>query len=199
MSDPLFSGRARRAAPFGLIASVIVLALAASACGGSSGSSAAAGSTSGTTGTSATAQSREALAACLKQHGVTLPGRRAGGNGGGQQPPTTTTDRSKLQAAFQAYGGGRGFGSGFGNRGQSGAGFQQAASRYAQCMRKQGISDFPDPKAGGGRPGDIFPGYGPGSAKAKDPKVQAAEIQCRSVLRPAGGFRGTPPGTTQSS
>jgi hypothetical protein len=170
------SSRVRRGSPLALAAGVLVLALAATGCGGGSSSSA------GTSTTSSSTTAATTLAACLKQHGVTAPAQ-------GAQAPAA--DRSKLRAAFQACGATRGQGPGAG--GQAG-GFRQAALKYAQCMRKQGIKDFPDPAtaAPGQGAGGMFPGYAPGSAKASDPAVKTATAACRSLLpgRGAGGNGG---------
>jgi hypothetical protein len=49
--------------------------------------------------------------------------------------------------------------------------------KYAQCMRKNGVSKFPDPQGGALDTGDV---------DLNSPQYKAAEQKCRS-LRPAGG------------
>ena len=131
-----------------LLATPLVLA----ACGGGSGSSKAAASGASTTTTTKGAQGA-AFADCLKQHGVTLPagfgnggppsgGPPSGGPPSGGTPgslPDGQTPRSlpagvdpqKLQSAFQACGGGRGFPGGGQNR--------QAFQAYTSCLSDHGV------------------------------------------------------------
>ena len=49
-----------------------------------------------------------------------------------------------------------------------------AGRAYAQCMRANGVPDFPDPDANGEL-------RGPAHEKANDPKFQAAQEKCRSL------------------
>jgi hypothetical protein len=49
--------------------------------------------------------------------------------------------------------------------------------KYAQCMRKNGVPEFPDPQGGALDPGDVNP---------NSPQFTAAAQKCQS-LRPAGG------------
>jgi hypothetical protein len=61
---------------------------------------------------------------------------------------------------------------------------------YAQCMRNHGIHDFPDPTPGAGIAFQI--NAGPGSdLSANDPRFQAADQACRSLL-PGGGKQARP-------
>ena len=54
-----------------------------------------------------------------------------------------------------------------------------AGRAYAQCMRDNGVPDFPDPDANGQL-------RGPAHEKESDPKFQAAQEKCRQKL-PGGG------------
>jgi hypothetical protein len=54
---------------------------------------------------------------------------------------------------------------------------------FAQCMRDNGVADFPDPDANGQFPSDVERGaHG-------DPKFQAASERCRTKLPQHGGGR----------
>ncbi|MGZ4381254.1 MAG: hypothetical protein ACXVZ3_07530 [Gaiellaceae bacterium] len=65
--------------------------------------------------------------------------------------------------------------------------FQDAALKFAQCMRKNGVN-VPDPDfSGGGGGGGLFGGS---TIDRNDPKVQAAMQTCRSVFTSAGLTRG---------
>ena len=65
---------------------------------------------------------------------------------------------------------------------------QQNALKFAQCMRAHGV-DVPDPQPGsGGLP--IRIGTGNGKVNPDDPKFQAAQQACQSVLgNPGGSFQ----------
>jgi hypothetical protein len=66
--------------------------------------------------------------------------------------------------------------------------FQDAALKFAQCMRKNGVN-VPDPNfsGGGGGPGAGGGGlFGGSTIDRNDPKVQAAMQTCRSVFTAAG-------------
>jgi len=60
---------------------------------------------------------------------------------------------------------------------------QEAAKRYAQCMRNNGVPDFPDPD-----PSGEF--RGPGHDQQDDPTFRAALQKCRA-LAPGGEHRNT--------
>jgi hypothetical protein len=53
-----------------------------------------------------------------------------------------------------------------------------AALEFAQCMRDQGVEDFPDPEIGD----DGTVGLTPGGVDLDDPEVQAAQEECQSIL-----------------
>jgi hypothetical protein len=54
---------------------------------------------------------------------------------------------------------------------------QERMLKYAQCIRQNGVPEFPDPQGGTMGMGDVDP---------DSPRFKAAEQKCRS-LRPAGG------------
>jgi len=182
------------------------------ACGSASGSSTSANaSTAGTTTTTASAagggaansSQRAKLAACLKQHGVTLRARPAGAPGGGAPGGGTGTGTTgtrtpppggffgggggfapnpKLRAAFQACGGFRG-GAGGAFRGRLS---RTNITKYVTCVRQHGYN-LPNPNFSG--EGPIFP-----ANIRTNAKFQAASRACQSLLvpaRPNGSGTGT--------
>jgi hypothetical protein len=204
-------------APRGGLVTVVVLALSSliAACGSASGSSGSASATSSTSttasaaagGTGPNSSQRTALAACLKQHGVTLPSRPAGappgaGTGTGTTGTGTTgtgtpprrggffggggrfANNPKLRAAFQACGAKFGFrGGGQGFRGRLS---HTAVTRYVTCVRQHGY-DLPNPNFSG--KGAIFP-----ANIRTNKKFQAASRSCQNLLappRPSGSGGGT--------
>jgi hypothetical protein len=75
---------------------------------------------------------------------------------------------------------------GLGGPGAGGFADQEQALAFARCMRENGVADFPDPVAGGGR--IVIQGGGPGQGALdpNDPTFQAAVQTCRaSVLEGA--------------
>ncbi len=175
-------GRRLRLSPL-LLAIVVSVALAA--CGSSSG---------GGTKTSTTASAsgnRAKLAACLKQHGVTLPARRPGSGGGGffggGAPPGAggAFGNSKFRTAFKDCGGGAGrFRPGAGGAAGAGHRFSGATlEKFVTCVRQHGYK-LPKPNTSGS--GAIFP-----RSIESNQKFQAAARSCASLLRsstsPAAG------------
>lgn len=171
-----------------LIAALAALATAAAlaACGGASGKT----TTSPAAASAGGSASRTTRAACLRQHGITIPtGSRAasgaGVSGGGGPPsgapsgglPGAGAGGGKFQAAIKACGGnlpGR----------PPGAGLpRQAISKYVSCVRGHGYQ-LPQPNFSGN--GSVFP-----ASVRSSKKFQAASKSCQSLLTPA---RTTPPG-----
>ncbi len=174
----------------------ILLAVAGSLIIAACGSSSSTGSTHTST-TASTSRSRTKLAACLKQHGVTLPSRPGAGHGGffggGAPPPgaagagSSTTPSGtrppgaggfshnpKLQAAFKACGGTRGsFGAGRFRRPHFSA---ATLTAFATCVRKHGYN-LPKPNTSGSAA--IFP-----RSIQSNPKFIKASRSCASILRP---------------
>jgi hypothetical protein len=208
-------------APRGGLVTVVVLALGGliAACGSASSGSSSASATSSTSttasaasgGTRPNSSQRTALAACLKQHGVTLPSRPAGAPPGGAPPGsgsgtgttgtgttgTGTTPRRgffgggggfannpKLRAALQACGAKFGFrGGGQGFRGRLS---RTAVTKYVTCVRQHGYN-LPSPNFSG--KGPIFP-----ANIRTNKKFQAASRSCQNLLappRPSGSGGGT--------
>ncbi|HEX6674624.1 MAG TPA: hypothetical protein VF486_06330 [Actinomycetes bacterium] len=65
----------------------------------------------------------------------------------------------------------------------------EAARAYAQCIRDNGVPDFPDPDANGEL-------RGPAHEKQNDPKFQAAQEKCRN-LAPGGEHQKSDPATVE--
>jgi hypothetical protein len=64
---------------------------------------------------------------------------------------------------------------------------EAAALAFAGCMRASGLSNFPDPKTGGG-----FLFHTGGSADPSSPAFKAAQTKCKKFL-PPGPSSGAPP------
>jgi hypothetical protein len=203
----------------------VALALGLAACGGSgSTTTTTTTSTSTSTSASATTPSRgadttgsgptgagasrfKAMRECLQKNGITLPqhtsGQRPqGGPGGflgggaaaGAPKLPSGVSRAQYEAALKKCGGGA-F-PGRGARLQSPA-FKQALTKFAACMRENGVN-VPAPNTSGSGP--IFDTKGIDTASSQ---FRTAESKCRSQLtsafrRPGGATRpgaGAPPGT----
>ena len=65
----------------------------------------------------------------------------------------------------------------------------EAARAYAQCIRDNGVPDFPDPDPDGQL-------RGPAHEKQSDPKFQAAQEKCRT-LAPGGEHQRSDPATVE--
>jgi hypothetical protein len=161
----------------------VLLALAAlattgliAACGSSSSNSSSktTSSTSTASAGSGSGTNREALTACLRKHGITLPAG-AGAPGGGAPPsafPGAGAGGAKLQAAFKACG------ANFPAR-RSGAALQrQTVQKYVTCVRQHGYQ-LPNPNFSGNGP--VFPANIRSNAK-----FQAASRACQNLLAPTG-------------
>jgi|GEM_PF-533741 len=185
------------------------LAACGGSSGNSSNAAATAASTTGSaagasTGTTATGGSSAAAGAgrrrftaireCLQKNGVTLPQRTPGsgapgggipGAGGGPALPKGMT-RAQFEAALKKCGGGN-FGARFGRNGGAGFNrvnspiFRAALTKYAACLRQNGV-DIPAPNTSG--KGPIFSTKGIDTSSAK---FKTATMKCRAGL--AGAFR----------
>jgi hypothetical protein len=184
----------KRSRGLAAMATVVIVAVCVAACGSSSSSSSS--SSSAAAAGSATG-SRAKLAACLKQHGVTLPPRPAGGRGYGPPPGAGNGNGNssgggglhgggfgdgrgrfnnpKFRAAFQACGAAAGF------RGRRGSFRPSSAAiaKFASCVKQHG---YTLPKANLSGKGPVYP-----VKIERDAKFQSASRACQSVLRPAGG------------
>jgi pyruvate/2-oxoglutarate dehydrogenase complex dihydrolipoamide acyltransferase (E2) component len=193
-----------------ILATVTLASLGLTACGGSSSgttshANAAATGTSGTTtsttgasttststttpahpGAPGTGRSRfPTIRECLQKNGVALPKPSSGGVAGGARLPKGVT-RAKLQAALKKCGAGnavRAFGgpNGPGARRLNSPVFQQALTRYAACLRQNGVN-IPAPNTSG--KGPVFSTKG---IDTSSPKFRAAAMKCRASL--IGAFR----------
>jgi hypothetical protein len=198
----------QRSKPTAAVAVVLLLAgLLLSACGGSSGkttsatasastSAAATTSTAGGTSTTPAGGPKGALAGrfaalreCMAKNGITLPKRTPGqrrapgaggflGGGAGPQLPKGVT-RAQYEAAVKKCGGGAFRGS----RGPrtNNPGFRQALTRFAACMRENGVK-LPEPNTSG--KGPVFNTGGVDTASSQ---FKAAERKCSPSLRGAFG------------
>jgi len=165
--------RLRRA---GALAALVVIAAALfAACGGGSGdpsaSPAANGSSStvapsapsssgnsgnsGSSGSGATSSSSgskrsgPAYAQCMRQHGVTDFPDPVGPNQGGFLIPQSVQDNPNFASASQACAALQPQGPGSGGGASSGGVTQAQLLQFAQCMRANGVPNFPDPSANG--------------------------------------------------
>ena len=196
----MHSRRARRSAT--AITVALIAAIAVAACGSSSTT---ASKTSSSSAAASASTGRAKLAACLKQHGVTLPSRPAGGKppaggsggsghggygggdgffgGGGAGGAGGTggakgAQSSKFRAAFKACG--ADFGGG--RFAHGGTGFRPstaALAKFTTCVDKHG---YKLPKANTSGKGSIFP-----KSIESNKKFEAAAKACQSDLRPSGG------------
>lgn len=129
---------------------------------------------------------------CLKKNGITLPARNAtpggaptgGGFLGGQLPKGVT--RAQFQAAMQKCAPGRFAGGGrpFPRSGAAGPGaakFKEALSKFAACLRQNGVN-VPTPNTSGHGP--VFSTKG---IQTNSPQFREATKKCRTVL--FGAFR----------
>ncbi len=208
MPHPKIRGRGGPAAAALVI--LLLLCVGLAACGGSSSTTstsanaAATGTSSGTssTGTSsgsstspATGGGRgaarfAAMRECLQKNGITLPKRTPGsrpGTGGGfpgaaaggPQLPKGVT-RAQYEAALNKCGGGHFFAGGAARRLNNPV-FKAALSKYATCLRQNGIN-VPVPNTSGSGP--VFNTKGINTASTQ---FRSAAMKCRSAL--IGAFR----------
>jgi len=196
------SNRLRAAATTALL--VLLAGLLLAACGGGSSSKSSSSSSTSTSAKAAGGAGRQfgargaALRTCLQQNGITLPrlkaGQRrtpgtggpfgAGGAGAAAKLPNGVT-RAQFQAALKKCGGtqfrgGKGFA----------AGGAQRFTKFAACMRKNGVK-LPQPNTSG--KGPIFNTKGIDTTSAS---FKAADAKCVRELRPSGsaqpGGQGAP-------
>jgi hypothetical protein len=187
------------------VISLVALALAACSSSGASGGVASLDETATTTttdpqqGQTSTEDALLAYAQCMRDQGIDMPDPTFDGEGGFglrvQPGAEGTFDRQHMDAARQACQ-------------QYLEGIQQNFQRpdlsqiqdnliaFSQCMRDQGISDFPDPDlsdfgpgSGGGPTTGGDGGFGPfAGVDFSDPAVQAAAQACQGEFGGQGGF-----------
>ncbi|MDX6679129.1 MAG: hypothetical protein QOE31_3181, partial [Solirubrobacteraceae bacterium] len=160
-----------------VLAGLLTASVAVAGCGTADSSAGSGGSASESASNKQDA-ARVKLQQCLSKQGVDLPGP-GGGGGAGQR---TAADRQKLQAAMQGPCKAlraAAFGTITDAERQQ---FQDAFTKYAACMRQQGV-DLPVPTAGGGGPP-----AGAARLDRSDPKVKAAAAACQDKRpqRPGG-------------
>jgi hypothetical protein len=158
-----------------------------------------------------------AVRECLQKNGVTLPQRPAGGRaahrgapgflgGGASGGPTLPKGMTRAQyteilkkcgGGFRGAGAFHGARAFHGRRAFSSPAAHQALSKFAACLRQNGVN-VPEPNTSG--KGPIFDTKGIDTAS---PQFRQAETKCRSdllaALRPAGGAPGGPTGGAGSS
>jgi hypothetical protein len=189
----------RRPRMLALIGAVMLVgaALALAACGGSSSAGTKnAAATTTTAGSSSGKDRRTAFRECLEKQGIKLPSAPTGdaqpgaggppAGGGGFIPPTGATS-SKTQEAFKKCGGGNFRGGRFRN----GAAFKARLTKFAACMRENGVK-LPAPNTSG--KGPVFDTKGVDTTSAA---FKSAEGKCRSALKGAFPGGGRPPSGQQ--
>jgi hypothetical protein len=176
--SPAGSRRARR---WGLLlAALAALGVAVAGCGGSSDSS---GSASGSGGGGSDSTKLVQYAQCMRKNGV--PGFPDPVNGqlnlqvtpGGALDPSSPQWKAAQQACKSLEPPGLQPGSAQSNQQQS------QALKFASCMRKNGVPNFPDPQTQGG---GFIVGEG---VDNNSPQYKAALAACRK-LQPGGATTG---------
>ena len=182
-------GRRRHATLLGgtLLAGALVLA----ACGGGSGSPGVASAGTPTTSKSSASSSSAkasplAFSQCMRAHGVPdFPDPNGngqlliqGGGNGSDLNPSSPQFQAAQNACKSLAPGGLNARTGTKNRAN--------ALKFSECMRKHGITNFPDPNSQGGI--ELQAGAG-GSLDPQSPQFQSAQNACFHYL----GFRGGPP------
>jgi hypothetical protein len=171
-------------------AAFVGLALLVAACGGGSTSATVAGAGSATSTSVASANgspSNEAAQAlaysqCMRDHGITdFPDPDANGGLTISASPGSNLDPNspQYQAADEAC---KSLMPRREISPEQQAEMREQNLKYAQCMRSQGISDFPDPKSDGSLQIQTTPG---GDLDPENPKFQVADKACEQY-RPKG-------------
>lgn len=154
------------------LAGVVVLA----ACGGGSGGGGS-GSGGGSDPGGSSQNDPAKFAQCMRSHGVpSFPDPN--GNGqfsikvtkGGALDPNSTAYKTALRTCQK-------YDTNFGNS-NGGSGSSSAALKFAKCMRSHGVTNFPDPRPGGGL---IM-----GGNVQSNPHFNSAIKACRPLLSGGG-------------
>jgi hypothetical protein len=173
-----------------LAAAIVVASLLVAACGGGSTSPtvAGAGSTTSTSTASANgapsseADAMLAYSQCMRDHGIKdFPDPDANGGFSLSASPGSDLDPNNptYQAADEAC---KALMPKHEFTAEEQAAMRTQNLQYSQCMRAQGITDFPDPTAGGTLEIQPTPG---GDLDPDNPKYQAADKAC-SQYQPKG-------------
>jgi hypothetical protein len=164
---------------------LVVIGLLVTGCGGGGSSSNGQRTPAGRSTGPADDQAVK-YAQCMRENGVANFPDPVNGNlvlrqGAGAPDPNSPEFQSAQQACkSQAPAGAQS-----GPAGDPGA--EARIHKFAKCMRKHGIPDFPDPKvSGGGVQMQIPPGVDPNS-----PRFASAQRACAN-LNPLAGLGGTP-------
>ncbi|RAY14650.1 hypothetical protein DPM19_12890 [Actinomadura craniellae] len=164
----------KRAPALPLVALALLLPVLA-ACGGSDAPSGASGAAAGGGSAGTSSDPYVKFAQCMRQNGV--PDWPDPVDGTKFRMPRGKIDPNspEFKAASQAC---KPLAPpGWGGESRQDPAVQAGMLKYAQCMRKNGVPDFPDPQGGALDLGNI---------DLDSPQFKAAEQKCQS-LRPAGG------------
>lgn len=74
-----------------------------------------------------------------------------------------------------------------------------SALKFAECMRSDGVPNFPDPKVQSGPGGGIGIQIGGTGVDPQSPAFKAAQAKCQPLLGGAGGKLPTGPGQSQAA
>ena len=187
------SGRAHLVGLSGVLA-VVVAALLLAGCGGSSGSDSSSEESSAASseqagGPGGFAEISDETRTCLKENGAELPepgqgGPPAGGPPEGGPPaggpPQGFKGGAKMKKAFEECGVELPQGKPEGTPMNSSA-FRKSIKEYAACMGENGY-DLPEPNVSG--EGPVF---SESEVDREDPKFEAANEKCESLLGGPGG------------
>jgi hypothetical protein len=111
---------------------------------------------------------------CMREHGVPMEDPEFDGGGVGIRMNGESVDPDDMQAAMQACQEYAPFG-GDGNRPPADPEMEERMRQFAQCMRDNGVPNFPDPEGAGLRiDSDI----------AGDPDFPAAQEKCQAEFLP---------------
>jgi hypothetical protein len=182
------AGRMKRTlkplAALAAVGATLVLA----ACGGSDSSDSSTATTGGGA-PSSSASSNEAVkySQCMREHGVTnFPDPQNGrltlrAGAGTDVDPNSSTFKSAQKACQSLAPSGAQTSAGGSNA------MQASVLKFAECMRKNGVRNFPDPQVSGGRV-TMQPGAG---VDPDSEAFKAAQSKCSSLL--SGATQGATP------
>jgi hypothetical protein len=197
--EPHMSDTNKKTRPAAIALLLLLCVLALAACGGSSTSSSTTSSTAASAATPAGGAGRfAAVRECLQKNGITLPPRPSGqgrppgaggllGGGAGPQLPKGVT-RAQYEAALKKCGAGK---LGGGGARLNSPAYRQALSKFAACMRENGVS-LPAPNTSGNGP--VFNTKGLSTTSSQ---FRSAQSKCQPTLVAARGQGGpgvAPPG-----
>jgi hypothetical protein len=173
----------------------LLLTLASAGCARGSGNDPGVATANGANPTASASASAAAgdntdialkFAQCMRAQGMTwFPDPQAGGKMSVRIPSSVT--KEKMDAATEAC---KKYAPNGGAAPKMDAAALEKMRQYAECMRENGVANFPDPSAGGGLSIDL----GKLGMSPDDPKFVAADKAC-SKYTPAGGSTGTANGS----